>query len=64
MDVPLVLNDIEICKRLKRYIRKSSTFSHQTDVVGFLRYIWLILFIRTLKEVNNDYLGLKYVING
>ena len=34
MDVPLALNDIGIRYGLKGYIRKSSTFSLQTDVVG------------------------------
>lgn len=34
MDVPLALNDIGIQKGLKRYKRKSSTFSSKTDVVG------------------------------
>lgn len=39
MDVPLALNDIRIRQGLKIQKRKSSTFSHQTDVVDFLRYI-------------------------
>ena len=34
MDVPLALNTIGIRKGLKGYTRKSSTFSHQADVVG------------------------------
>ena len=43
MDVPLELYDIRIQKGLKGYKKKSSTFSHQTDVVDFLRYIWPII---------------------
>ena len=34
MDIPLVLNNIEIRHGLQGYKRKSSTFSLQTDVVG------------------------------
>lgn len=47
MDVPLVLNDIEIRQGLTRYKRKSSTFSHTADVVDFLRYV---LSTRIVKE--------------
>ena len=39
MDVPLALNNIGIRHGLKGYTRKSSTFSLQTDVVGFSVYI-------------------------
>lgn len=48
MDVPLAINDIGIRNGLKGD-RKSSTFSHKADVVGFfasyrfyLREIWLL----------------------
>ena len=34
MDVPLALNNIGICYGLKGYKGKSSTYSHQVDVVG------------------------------
>ena len=54
MDVSLVLNDIEIRKGLKRYIRKSSTFSHQTDVVDFLRYIWPVFFVTTQHPIVHE----------
>lgn len=40
MDVPLALNYIRIRQGLKRFKRKSSTFSHMADVVGFLRYTY------------------------
>jgi len=39
MDVPLAINDIGILQGLKRYKRKSSTFSYSADVVGFLYFI-------------------------
>lgn len=46
MDVPLALNNIGILYGLKGYKnRKSSTFSHQTNVVGlsaFLIIQWTI----------------------
>jgi len=35
MDVPLALNNIEIRHGLQGYKRKSSTFFHQTSVIGF-----------------------------
>ena len=35
MDVPLALNDIGIRNGLKGRKRKSSTYYHQTGVVGF-----------------------------
>lgn len=34
MDVPLALNDIGVQQGFKGYTRKSSTFCHQTGVVG------------------------------
>lgn len=49
MDVPLALNDIGIRQGLKRYKRKSSTFSHQTDVIGFL-YSFVSCFNLMLTE--------------
>jgi len=39
MDVPLVLKDIGIRQGLKGYVRKSSTFSLQTGVVGLSTFI-------------------------
>ena len=34
MDVPLALTDIEVQQGFKGYTGKSSTFCHQTGVVG------------------------------
>jgi hypothetical protein len=39
MDVPLVLNNIGIRYTVKRYKRKSSTFSHTTVVDGFFAFL-------------------------
>ena len=39
MDVPHVLNDIEIRQGLKGYKEKSSTISYKVDVVGLSVFI-------------------------
>ena len=38
MDVPLALTDIEVQQGFKGYTRKSSTFCHQTGVVGLFGF--------------------------
>ena len=42
MDVPLAINNIGIRNGLKGD-RKSSTFSHKADVVGFSAFFMLLL---------------------
>lgn len=57
MDVPHVLNDIEIRQGLKGYKRESSTFSHKADVVGFPVFIgnlsvrWLFSISCDIKKI-------------
>ena len=55
MDVPLALNYIGIRQGLKRYKRKSSTFSHTADVADFLRFIPVLFSYKMLKNVIAGY---------
>lgn len=56
MDISLALNDIEIRQGIKGYKRKSLTFSHKADVVGYAMYInnfcWYGYFA-SVYDINN-----------
>ena len=57
MDVPLAHTDIEVQKGFKGYTRKSSTFYHQTGVVGLsaLKPTGIYSRLSTDIEQNNEF---------
>ena len=54
MDVPLALTDIEVQQGFKGYKRKSSTFCHQTGVVG-LSALYELLTDRNIQTLDSLY---------